>query len=324
VLDLDAPSNPIAEVITGLVQTYTVSNNSEAVQIKYALRNDWDIFAVGTETILALTKKLCVSTYREDAEIFTQKVHIEQLSDVDFLYEYGVVSGYSWDNFSESIKYSNRFHSGMFNPDAFASFLSIIRKTYPRGSHMYRGRLSADESGYSIDRMGAPPKEKRTAGRINPDGIGVLYLASDKETVLNEIRASAYDYVTIGKFIAVRDLEVVDLSGVGKSSPFIYGNEFEKFAINRRVFQEIAAELAKPLRREDSPLEYLPTQFISEFIKSLNYDGVEYASTIRQGGYNLAVFDIDSFVCVSTETVEVNSVLYGTNPDLTDADALCD
>ena len=314
VLDIDDLSNPISELVTGLVQTYSVATDAGAKPLQYALRDDWDILSVGAETVLAITKKLCAATYPEDAEVFSRNVVIEQLTDIDFLYEYGVVSGYSWERFAESIKYGNRFHSGMFNADAFASFLSIIRKVCPAGSFMYRARISTDKNGFELDKMGAPPKEKRSAGRVNPDGIGVLYLSSDKETVLNEVRASAFDYVTIGRFRAKRDINVVNLSGVGKSSPFMYGNEFEKFAVNRRVFQEMADEIAKPLRRTDSSLEYLPTQFISEYIKSQNYDGVEFSSTLRQGGYNLAVFDESLFECVDVETVEVSEVLYNTNP----------
>ena len=241
---------------------------------------------------------------------------IEQLYDKDFLREFDVVMGSKWDEFSESIKYGNRFHSGMFNSDAFSSFLSIIRNTYPTGTHMYRARISAELKGFSVHEMGAPPKGKRTAGRINPDGIGILYLSLDKRTVLNEVRASAFDYITIGDFQNLRDIRVVNLSSVDKTSPFLYGSELEKFAANRKVFKEIAAEIAKPLRRSDSPLEYLPTQYISEFIKSQNYDGVEFASTLNRGGYNLAAFYDELFECIDVETVEVSEIRYLTQPEL--------
>jgi hypothetical protein len=281
IYDVDDPSNPISEKIIGLVQAYSISDSAEAKPLKLALRDDWDIFTAGAETILALTKKLCAATYADDAKIFTDNVIIEQLTDKDFLYEFGVVRGYSWGEFSESIKYGNRFHSSMFNPEQFASFLSIVRNTYPAGTYMYRARIATDKKGFSGKKMKAPPKDKRTAGRINPEGIGILYLASDKITVLNEVRASAFDHITIGKFRAVRDIRVVNLSGFDKTSPFKYDSELERFAINRKVFQELAAEMAKPLRRSDSPLEYLPTQYIAEFIKSQNYDGVEYGSTLR-------------------------------------------
>ena len=316
VSDVDDPFNPIAENIIGLLQIYSASDSIEAKPLKLALRDDWDIFTAGTETILALTKRLCSVAYEDDAEIFKKNVIISQLTDRDFLREYGVVRGYSWDEFSESIKYGNRFHSGMFNPGQFASFLTMVRHIFPVATNMYRARISSDKMGFAINEMKAPPKDKRTAGRINPEGIGVLYLSSDKLTILNEVRASAFDHVSLGTFQAVRDIRTVNLSGFDKTSPFEYDSELARFAANRKVFHELAAEIAKPLRRSDSPLEYLPTQFIAEFIKSEKYDGVIYDSTLRQGGYNLAVFNEDLFECVGVQTIEVSEIAYRTQPDL--------
>ncbi len=139
------------------------------------------------------------------------------------------------------------------------------------------------------------------------------------KTAISEVRASAFDYVTIGTFAAKRkDIKVVNLSGFDQISPFLYDDELEKFAANRSVFKEIAAEIAKPLRRSDSPLEYLPTQFIAEFIKSEGYNGVEYASTLHQDGSNLAIFDESLFECIDVKTVEVSKILYHTKPELSD------
>jgi hypothetical protein len=320
VYDVSDSLNPISENIVRLVQLYTVSNKTGAKPLKNALHDDWDIFSAGTETILALTKKLCAAVYPDDAEIYQENVIIEQLTDKDFIRMYGAVSGYSWGDFSDSIKNKNRFHSGMFNSEQFVSILSILRSTYPAGTLMYRARRSS-EKGFTKNEIGAPPSNKRTAGRINPDGIGVLYLSSDKLTALNEVRASAFDFITIGKFQAVRDISVVNLSGFDKTSPFQYV-ELESFAVNRKVFKEIAEEIAKPLRRNDSPLEYLPTQYIAEFIKNQNYDGVQYTSTLRQGGNNLAVFDEASFECIDVETVEVSKILYETKPELKKEDKI--
>ena len=164
--------------------------------------------------------------------------------------------------------------------------------------------------------MGAPSKEKSSAGRINPEGIPVLYLSSDRSTILYEVRAAAFDYVTIGEFRLAKDIEVVNLSRITNTSPFLFQGELEKYVINRKVFQEIAFELAKPLRRSDSPLEYLPTQFIAEFIKSKGYAGVEYASTLKPGGLNLSVFDESLFERVDVQTIEVSEISYKTQPDI--------
>lgn len=318
VYNIDNEQNPISGKMIRLLQSYSVSDHLDAKPLKISLRDDWDIFNAGVELILALTKKLCETVYPDGSDIFAKDVIISQLTDNDFLQEYGVVRGYTWAEFSDSIKYNNRFHNNMFNPDAFASVLSVVPKTYPVGSRFYRARISVDSCGFPEDKMGSPPPDKRSCGRINPEGIGVLYLSSDIKTIINEVRASAFDYITIGEFQNTHKITVVNLSGVAKISPFMYTGELEQFAANRRVFQEIAAELAKPLRRSDSLLEYLPTQYIAGFIKSENYDGVEYASTLRSGGYNLAFFDENLFSCVDVKTVEVSEILYKTQPELKD------
>jgi hypothetical protein len=314
VYDISAIPNPISDMIISLIQTYSVSNSLEAKLLKESLRDDWDIFSAGTEVIQALTIKLCASAYSTDSDIFSKKTIIPQLTDKDFLNSFGVVRGLSWDKFADSIKYGNRFHSGMFNADAFASFLSIIAKNFPVGTKMYRARIAPNKNGFEATEMSTPPREQRSAGRVNPEGIGILYLSSDDKTVLNEIRANTFDYVTIGEFQVTRDIKVVNLSGISSTSPFLYSGELEKYAVNRKVFQEIATEIAKPLRRNDSPIEYLPTQYIAEFIKGQGYDGVEYASTLREGGYNLAAFDEKLFECVNVNTVEVTKILYETLP----------
>lgn len=59
-----------------------------------------------------------------------------------------------------------------------------------------------------------------------------------------------------------------------------------------------------------SALAYLPTQFITEFIKSNGYAGVAYTSTMRTEGINVAVFDESIFECVAVHTVEINNISY--------------
>ena len=310
VYDIEVLPNPISDAVVGLAQIYSVSDLPEARPLRVSLHDDWDIFNMGESEIQKLTVDLCGSVIGSDAEVFSKNVIIPELLDEDFMREFGVVRGLGWEKFAESIKYKNRFHSGMFNADAFASFLSIIAKPYSAGVNMYRARISKGRNGYEAKDMSAPPPDMRSAGRINPEGIGVLYLSSDNHTVLSEVRATTFDYVSIGTFRLAKEIKVVNLSGISETSPFLYQGELEKYAANRKVFREIAREIAKPLRRNDSQLEYLPTQFIAEFIKSQGYDGVEYASTLREGGYNIAVFDETLFECVGVNTVEVAKIQY--------------
>ena len=54
--------------------------------------------------------------------------------------------------------------------------------------------------------MGSPPPGKRRSGRVNPEGISVLYLTTDEKTALNEVRATAFDYVSVGNFRLKKDI----------------------------------------------------------------------------------------------------------------------
>ncbi len=302
--------NLISEKITSLVQIYSASDFADAKPLKESLRDDWDIFSGGSEVIQALVIALCSSELGIDNSVFYDNVSIEKLYDPKYVNNYGVVRELSWKQFSELIKHTNRFFSSKFNTDVFASFLNMSLKNYSEGTCFYRARITPNSKGFMCEEMFAPPVDKRTAGRVNPDGIGVLYLSSDEKTVLNEARVNAYDYVTIGKFKNTKPIKVVNLSGISKISPFLYEDYFECFALNRNVFKEMAHEIAKPLRRRDGPLEYLPTQYISEFVKSQGYDGVEFESTLREGGINLALFDESLVECTDVKTVEVIKVDY--------------
>lgn len=312
VYDISKSSNMISDKITSLIQIYSPSEHSDARFLKEILRDDWDVFSGGSEGIKALLEALCLfdSDLDIDKEILVKKVAIEKLHDIDYINEYGVVRGLSWTDFSESIKHTNRFFSSNFNADVFSSFLTMVQKTYEEGTSFYRARISPNSNGFEKEEMFAPPVGKRTAGRVNPDGMGILYLSTDDKTVLNETRVTAYDYVTIGTFKNKKPIKVANISEISRVSPFLYNDEFERFALNRKVFQEMAYEIAKPIRRNDSPLEYLPTQYIAEFVKSEGYDGVEYESTLRKGGINLALFDESLVECVNVKTIEVTSVEY--------------
>lgn len=312
ILDVDK-SKDVSNCISDLLQLYTVSKDDNADYIEYALINDWNIFALKTPTqVKALIKALCPPELKE-SEILTQKVINPLLYDKEFLNDYGVARGLSWKDFSTYIKTVNRFHSN-FNSGEFASCLTPLRRHYKKGTHFYRARIAENGNGFKNNEMKAPPRSKSGAGRINPEGMPVLYLSTDKNTVLYEVRANMYDFVSIGEFITQKDLQIVDLSGFENISPFIYEGGLERFAINFKIFQEISTEIAKPLRRNDSPLEYLPTQFIAEFIKRENYDGVEYKSTISREGRNIALFDENLVTCLAVQTVEITNMNYTASP----------
>lgn len=294
-------SNLIADVIN------VYEKSDEGKPLFQILLDEWNIFNETLESANELVVAFC-SLLFGDCE---NSHYVKRRLPHNIVKDYGVFSGHTWEEFSTAIKNENRFHSGFFNADQFASFLSYSIKEYPKGTIWHRARICPNNKGYTINEMGVPPHGKRKAGRINPEGIGVLYLTSHEETAISEVRASAFDFVSVGKFRLLKDISVISISDLNHISPLSYTlNGLEPLAANLQIFSDIAKEIAKPLRRNDSPLEYLPTQYITEFIKVQNYAGVKYKSTMADIGDNIAIFDESLFKCETVHNVEITKLEY--------------
>lgn len=294
----------LSELISAVLSLYEEAEDGEL--LFEMIVNDWGIFEKSIDSSTDLLAAFCMTIFGDDGYSHNTKARIPH----DYVEQYGIFSGHSWAEFADVIKTKNRFYNSYFKADQFISFLSYSITKYSKGTKFYRARICNDQKGYSKEEMGAPPVRKRKPGRVNPEGIGVLYLASDEQTALNEVRASAFDYVTVGTFELVKEINVVNISGLNSISPMLCQSGLEPLAANIKIFSDIAKEMAKPLRRSDSPLEYLPTQYITEFIKSKGYYGVMYKSTMGTGGDDIAVFDEALFKCIAVHDVEIKEVMY--------------
>ena len=284
------------------------------------LKKQWDIFEdnVTPYLIEEIIKNICTEYLDSRKSLLTDPVGILNLADEDYLNENSIVGKYSWGDFVLSIKNKFRFHTDIFKKEILGKYCPYLESVLPKDQVLYRARIS-NELGFSIDKMGAPPKELVRAGRINPEGLSYLYLSDSRETTVYETRASLHDYVCIGEFRAVKDIKVIDLTGLDKISVFNPDLDYAFHAINRVHLKRINDEIAKPVRSSDSHLEYLPTQYICDYIKSipleigsdeLKYDGIMYKSTITNNSYNIAIFNPNLFECTKTEIKKINHVAY--------------
>ena len=276
----------------------------------------WDIFAdIPRSKIYDILTAICHDLYSDIPELFDGTIGIPELYDSDYLKEHALLKNNDWDAFVNEIKTKNRFHSKLINFDILEKYCSFIRKIYKAGEVFYRARIS-ERSGFPPEEMSAPPAGKSSEGRANARGITCLYIANDVDTTLHEVRAGVFDYVSVGSFRLKRDITVVDLKAINGISPFVEGLEYLDHAINKQYLERINAEMSKSLRRSDSTLDYVPTQYIVDFIKSIEhndkqeYDGIEYNSTTNPGGYNLAIFDPNLFECVSVDVYDIEKLQY--------------
>ena len=280
------------------------------------LSERWDIFAdIPRSKIYDILTAICHDLYSDIPELFDGTIGIPELYDSDYLKEHALLKNNDWDAFVNEIKTKNRFHSKLINFDILEKYCSFIRKIYKAGEVFYRARIS-EHSGFPPEEMSAPPAGMSSEGRANARGITCLYIANDVDTTLHEVRAGVFDYVSVGLFRLKRDITVVDLKAINGISPFVEGLEYLDHAINKQYLERLDAEMSKSLRKSDSTLDYVPTQYIVDFIKSIEhndeqeYDGIEYNSTTNLGGYNLAIFDPELFECVSVDVYDIEKLQY--------------
>ena len=319
VYDTNDSEKLLSELLYGLLSIYTTSKSlpddfpdEKKDFLKNILHRDWHIFKLEPEKISDLLKAVCSDKYLDDPELFDLPVGLPQLCDITYLNENSLLKAYQWDSFVKALKTENRFHSNHVNTEILRLFVDYAKVSYSAGNVFYRARICTDGTGFSPNDMSAPPPELAKAGRVNAEGISVLYLGDSIETVVYEVRAGRYDYVSIGTFELLQDIKIISLDLLNNISPFMReeGN-ITKHAVNLPHLAQLSHEVARPLRRSDSALDYLPTQYISDFIKNQpEISGISYKSTMAKKGTNLAVFTPSYFKCIDTNVLEIKEIQY--------------
>lgn len=152
----------------------------------------------------------------------------------------------------------------------------------------------------------APPPNIAPDNRANPRYISYLYTALDIDTAIAEIRPIPGSNISLAKIVPSKAFKIYDLTNRGLFSPNQDSfNEFYKCLSN--VFSTLVnGDLS----------DYLVTQYIVEFIKSLDFDGVKYYSAQRgfeQGkiigkGSNVTLFYQDNLQVAETRVFQVKNI----------------
>jgi len=225
---------------------------------------------------------------------------------------------FKWEDFKYNVMHINRFfdvgpHESRvdklrgFKPiltkpsesreDMLKRFIPIFTKmtvTLPAETRIWRARYNPDGH-INQDTLhlecGPPPRNKAIPLRMNPSGISYFYGAEDIDTCKAEIRLEPGDQVLCGLFSTTRDLTIVDLSKkvhVGRLSFFDpeYDHAYNWASLFVESFIE---EVSRPIHKDESSIEYVPTQILCEYIRKLGYHGVKFKSSIT-GRMNYTLF----------------------------------
>ncbi len=236
-------------------------------------------------------------------------------------------SWYSYSEFQNLVKSKSRF---IFDQDSI-SFLKAIKetcksriKTIPMSRTLWRAQLGcnyipiieddiqvADESiPFEIDRM-KPTIDFASEGRANPKGIPYLYVAEDAKTAMSEVRPSLGETISVGELNPTKELNIIDFS-IHKGKFLVLNPSQED--INEAVWRDMDKAFSIPVRNDDFNSEYVPTQVIAEFIKSLGYDGIAYKSSLAEGK-NIALFDLNSATILKRTIFKLSKINYKFNEE---------
>jgi len=227
---------------------------------------------------------------------------------------------YSWEAFCRVINHELRYFfvqnkrdddddDEIYGPREILQLIFSYAKragafvTMPRGTHLYRARHQPDGEAYvSAAQLGSPPVEHAIqTNRMSPPGIVMTYLADDPETALAETSNTPGTFA-LGEFVTERDALILDLTQL-PPVPSLFAELSDTLEYDPRpalnFLHTISREISRPIARDDRVhIEYVPTQVVTEFVRTTvalgkqAVEGIRYKSS-RPGARTAVVLFAD-------------------------------
>lgn len=217
-----------------------------------------------------------------------------------------------WDKLKEDLKWKRRFLTDIEEMKELGwDSLFNAQRQLPQDIELYRARVHKVErkTAYSALDMGCPDGKLVNGGRANPQGIPYLYLSKAIETTFYETRAIHLDELSIATFKIKTDQSIVLVDFTEETSTYYNIENLNNHAKSKLLKKLISSDLSKPIRRYDSDLEYIPTQFICEYIRYITgADGILFDSSLHEGGCNIVLFEQIKMECEKVELYTIKSI----------------
>jgi hypothetical protein len=264
-----------------LLDLYSECADGRGKDLAEQIQNDWAIFSNYNKTACTLLLSM-ICTDRFDPKLKYQPKYLPEEIQIE-----------KWNKFREELKHQNRF----FPPNGpntdhlkeLFGFLKIPDAESPKD--FYRSRIKRGHLTLIMSDMRKPPNDITPNGRANPNGISCLYAASDVETAIHEVRPHKGDLVVVAHFCIKKPILLADLRNPKNTiSPFEMGDNLADLYKEMPFLTVLGNELSKPIVPSEADLEYLPSQYLCELVKSMGYKGIIYKSSLAEGD-NYALFD---------------------------------
>lgn len=218
----------------------------------------------------------------------------------------------TWDHFKEIVKHKARFvfytknlFKGYRTVDPFLILENVQNFIIKFGlfceltvdTVLYRCRqhISGDEIKGAENMASTPFDKSKKNGRMNPAGISMFYCSRSMElTIIEVVDSKNKDqlFFTTAIFRNKSKLKLVDLTNVPEQGS-IFDESNNKDIDTILFLKEFLIDISKRIDDEDSIIEYVPTQIVTEYIKfnqELNVDGIIYPSSKDKIHNNIVLF----------------------------------
>jgi len=169
-----------------------------------------------------------------------------------------------------------------FCRDIYSAIKSISQTSDSKPLHqsLFRGRaLENNKLNHNVSHFDFPPSEIVQEGRYNHSGNPALYLASDLETCVAELRGQDS---LIYEFVLSKPLRILNLA-----EPF-EAHENKADLLNSLVYSALVS--AKHLGKGQYKPHYVVSRFVADCAKEAGFDAIKYPSTRRaENNYNLVI-----------------------------------
>lgn len=222
----------------------------------------------------------------------------------------------SWHQTRDEIKHGRRF----FSPAARAMFDELFKDIHqiqawtdgqpkpvcyelPPNVKLFRARVVDTELAQSSvianpsAEVGPPPSPVARSGRMNADGVSVLYASTDAGTCIAEMRPANGSTLAVIQLTTQRGLRVLDFclleSALGGTS--LFDPDFESKHIRLGALRQLHKWVTAPVV-PGQEADYLITQTMAEYLAHVceeAFDGVLFRSAQNDAGINVVLFSRD-------------------------------
>jgi len=228
-------------------------------------------------------------------------------------------SGYI-NKIKNSLKYENRF----IVDKKFNELLDSICKDYEEilqkgQTKLFRARIYNQLDAYEkyrnyvseifegYDEEGSFVNKNYLAisdGRVNPSGIPYLYTSCDIDTCIKEVKPYADSAVSVAGIEMEENLKIVDLC-------CNFGCDSDSWIAEFKML--LCSAFSKPIHEKG---DYLLSQYISEYIKNNNYDGIGFLSAFTtygnynrtDEGRNITIFNYEKCRAIDSKLYRISKV----------------